>query len=117
MRIFDQMQDDTKSAKRMEQLENRQHLARASRASSVGTRTSRPPTHSGVHQRLTAHSEPAGGGLTAEDVMLEPSAVTSRAEARALPEVVAALEARVRDLEAMLISSQSKGVPLAQKAK
>lgn len=112
MHAFDSASDSTKSDRRQAQLGNKQLLARASQASSAA-RGSRPPTHSGgVHQRSTQRStnlSEAGAGLAgpagASDMMLEPNAAISRSEMRNLPDLVAALHARVAELEAQLSSS------------
>ena len=120
MKAFDSADPHLKNAKRQETLGNKQMLARASQASSAGASHSRPSRlsrHSGLHQRSTFNSDAGvGAGLAgpagASDAMLEPAAGGSRqaanAELRALPDLVAALEDRVRELEAQLTASSVK---------
>lgn len=110
-RVFD-MADPARAEARRQRIGNKQLLARASQNSTAGGRHT--GAHGGNPQRSTHRSTGISEGVAypvgaagPSDAMLEPHAATSRVDARALPELVAQLEARVRDLEAQLVTRGS----------
>ena len=108
MRFFD-LRDPMaaqKEAKREQTLANKQALVRASQSSHGGRNSRASHAQSRTTARSTGVFSDGAGALPSgvaapSDVMLEPHAIP-RAELRALPELVAHLEERIRQLEDML---------------
>ena len=105
------LSDPQRAARRMEALGNRQLLARASSTAYRSSRNTGRNTAHSSHSHLRASGVRSSAGLRSslaesEDLMLEPNASSSRGAEKSpkhLPNVVAALEARVHELEAQLV--------------
>ena len=107
MKCFDMNASQSeKSLKRTEHIGNKQLLARASQASNA--RSSRPTAHSGVHHRTTRSTYNESKEAASSDMMLYPAGASAASDMRALPDLVRALEERVRELEGQLTTSAAK---------